>query len=110
MSPLAKGLFHRMILQSHARYPRDPVLFEVATGYKTLQEAEAERRAVHGAAGRASLQELRALPWQKLIDGARRRTAADHVVDGYFVPHNYADTYAARRAGQRLRHRRLQQG
>jgi para-nitrobenzyl esterase len=92
MSPLARGLFRRIVLQSHARYPRDPTLFEVATRYDTLSEAEesgtrfVERLGVH------SLQELRELPWQRLI--ATPGGGAGFVVDGYVVPYNYTETYA----------------
>jgi para-nitrobenzyl esterase len=92
MSPLAKGLFQRMITESHAKYARDPVIFQVAMSYELPQEAEeaglkfAERLGVH------SLKEMRALPWQKLIETPGG--SGGHIIDGWVVPHNYSDTYA----------------
>jgi para-nitrobenzyl esterase len=92
MSPLAKGLFRRVILQSHARYPRDPTLFEVATRYDTLKEAEESGSRFVEQLGVHSLKELREVPWQKLVETPGG--GAGFVVDGYVVPHNYAETYA----------------
>ena len=78
LSPLAKGLFHRMINQSHARYPRDPELFAIAGGYRRLAGSRGGRREVPAGAGREDLAELRALPWQKLIEAYQQpaRTCA----------------------------------
>jgi para-nitrobenzyl esterase len=93
LSPLAKGLFKRMILQSHARYPRDPVIMQVATSYQTLENAEENGARYMEKLGVHSLAELRALPWQKLVEANAGESA--QLVDGYVVPHNYTDTYAA---------------
>jgi carboxylesterase type B len=106
MSPLAKGLFHRAIAQSHARYSRDPELRYLATSYRPLEDAEragadyAQRRRAR------SPEELRALPWQGLIDDGDWADAAVEtgsiakppmfrpVVDGWVLPCGYDDTYA----------------
>ncbi|BBB01258.1 putative carboxylesterase [Actinacidiphila reveromycinica] len=107
MSPLAKGLFHRAIAQSHARYARDPELRYLATSYRTLADAEESGLTYAREHGARSLADLRALPWQKLVDG---RPAFDTrvdsagggkppmfrpVVDGWVLPHGYDETYAA---------------
>jgi para-nitrobenzyl esterase len=92
MSPLAKGLFGKVIMQSHARYPRDPVLFQVATGYKTLTEAEESGAKFMAQLGVHNLKELREIPPEKLL--ATPTDGGDYVLDGYIVPHTYADTYA----------------
>ena len=92
MSPLAKGLFGKVILQSHARYPQDPVLFEVATDYKKLPDAEQSGAKFMDQLGVHSVKELRALPLDKLL--ATPTDGGDHVVDGYVLPHNFSDTYA----------------
>ena len=92
MSPQAKGLFHRVIMQSHARYPRDPVLFQVALDYKTLPEAEAAGARFMDKLGVHSLKELREAPLEKLLGTST--DGGDHVVDGYFIPRNFAATYA----------------
>jgi len=93
LSPLAKGLFKRMILQSHARYPRDPVIMQVATAYQTLPQAEENGTQLMAKLGVHSLAELRALPWQTLINANAGESA--QLVDGYVVPRDYTDTYAA---------------
>ena len=93
MSPLARGLFHRVILQSHARYPRDPTLLEVATRYQALSEAEESGAQFMAQLGVRSLQELRDVPWQKLVDTPF--TGVSFVLDGHVVPRSYAETYAS---------------
>jgi para-nitrobenzyl esterase len=94
LSPLAKGLYQRMIVESHARYPRDPTIFEVATAYRTLDEAEANGRKFAEALGAKTLKEMREAPLPKVMEAARTATGAGHVVDGYVVPHGYSETYA----------------
>jgi para-nitrobenzyl esterase len=93
MSPLAKGLFGKMITQSHARYPQDPVLFQVATSYTTKDKAEADGAAFVARLGVHSLAELRAVPLDKLL-ATPGGGGGDHVIDGYVLPRDYADTYA----------------
>ncbi len=93
MSPLAKGLFKRMITQSHAKYPRDPVLFQVALAYQTLPQAEENGTRFMERLGVRSLQELREVPWQKLVETPGG--GGGRIVDGWVVPRNYTDTYAA---------------
>ncbi|WP_328460043.1 carboxylesterase/lipase family protein [Streptomyces sp. NBC_00448] len=107
MSPLAKGLFHRAIAQSHVRHSRDPELRYLATSYRTLSDAEQAGEKYAREHGARSLTDLRALPWQKLVDG---RPAFDTqvdsgstgkpplfrpVIDGWVLPHGYDGTYAA---------------
>ena len=110
MSPLAKGLFHRAIAQSHARHDRDPELRYLSTSYRTL--ADAERSGVQYAAdhgvkehGANSLERLRSLSWQKLVDGEgavdtevetgspAKPPLFRPVVDGWVIPEGYAQTY-----------------
>ncbi|SEG96115.1 carboxylesterase 2/para-nitrobenzyl esterase [Actinacidiphila yanglinensis] len=105
MSPLAKGLFHRAIAQSHARHSRDPELRYLATSYRTLADAEQAGQTYAREHGARSLADLRALPWQKLVDGRPAfDTGVDSgstgkpplfrpVVDGYVLPHGYSGTY-----------------
>ncbi|KAA9156963.1 carboxylesterase family protein [Amycolatopsis acidicola] len=106
MSPLARGLFHRAIAQSHTRHPGDPELRYLATSYRTLADAEQAGERFVRAHGGGSLAELRELPWRKLIDGHAGLDEAVEtgspakpplfrpVVDGWVIPHGYADTYA----------------
>jgi carboxylesterase type B len=93
MSPLAKGLFERMSTESHARYPKDPVLFQVATAYTTLAAAEAAGGQYMSRLGAKSLAEARAMPLDK-ITSTQGGGGGGHVLDGYVLPHDYTETYA----------------
>jgi para-nitrobenzyl esterase len=108
MSPLAKGLFRGAILQSHARHPGDPDLRFLSVSYRRKDEAEATGGAYAKARGASTPAELRALPWQKLVDGSdavdeaidTRTTAKPPlfrpVLDGWVLPRSYSETYARR--------------
>ncbi|HWC81791.1 MAG TPA: carboxylesterase family protein [Pseudonocardiaceae bacterium] len=105
MSPLARGLFHRAIAQSHARHPGDPELRYLSTSYRTLDDAEQAGEAFVREHGGGGPTRLRTLPWQKLVDGhagvddavdtlsAAKPPLFRPVVDGYVLPHGYAQTY-----------------
>ncbi len=105
MSPLAGGLFHRAIAQSHARHSRDPELRYLATSYRTLADAERAGERYAREHGARSAAELRALPWQKLVDGrpafdtcvdtgsAAKPPLFRPVVDGWALPAGYEETY-----------------
>jgi para-nitrobenzyl esterase len=100
MSPLAKGLFQRMITESHSLYPHDPLLMEVAAKYKVLKDAEADGARFMQIAGAKSLAELRALSTEKLVEAFNQSGKPEdflwsYVVDGYVLPRNFAATYAA---------------
>jgi carboxylesterase type B len=104
MSPLAAGLFHRAIAQSHARHSRDPELRYLSTSYRTLPDAEAAG-AVYAAQRKApTLARMRALPWRKLVDadpvdatvetgGAAKPPLFRPVVDGRVIPYGYEESY-----------------
>ncbi|WP_406143731.1 carboxylesterase/lipase family protein [Streptomyces sp. NBC_01012] len=106
MSPLAAGLFHRAVAQSHARYAHDPELRYLSTSYRLPADAEragARYMSEHGARG---VRELRTLHWHKLIDGHHPvdtgvETGGEGlpplfrpVVDGWVIPAGYDETYA----------------
>jgi carboxylesterase 2/para-nitrobenzyl esterase len=105
MSPLARGLFHRAIAQSHARHSGDPELRYLSTSYRTRMDAEQAGEAFVREHGGGGLRRLRGLPWQKLVDGhagvdeavdtlsAAKPPLFRPVVDGHVLPHGYADTY-----------------
>ncbi len=107
MSPLAKGLFKRAILESHARYPRDPELRYLSVSWRPLKAAETSGVQYAQSKGAKSLAELRALPWQSLVVGG---DVADNdvdtgssakpplfrpAVDGWVLPKDYNDTFSA---------------
>ena len=105
MSPLAKGLFHRAIAQSHARYSRDPELRYLATSYRTLADAERAGAEYVRERKARSLDHLRSLPWQKVVapdavDEAVETGSSGKpplfrpVVDGWVIPHGYEETYS----------------
>jgi para-nitrobenzyl esterase len=98
LSPLAKGLFQRMITQSHALYERDPGLLDNATRYQTLKSAEAAGADYMKIIGARSTADLRAMPWQKLYEGFTKSFDTvpwTYAIDGHVLPRNYSQTYAA---------------
>jgi len=107
MSPLTKGLFRASIGQSHARHPGDTELRYLSVSYRRKDEAEKAGQAYAAAHGSTDLAQLRAMPWEKIIEGSNTvdmavETGSDGkpplfrpVVDGYVLPRNYAQTYAA---------------
>ncbi len=106
MSPLTKGLFHRAIAESHARHPRDLELRYLSVSHRQLKTAEQAGVKFALERGAKSLQELRALPWQTLLEGSDVPDDAVYtgstakpplfrpVVDGWVVPANYTETFA----------------
>ncbi|WP_399892842.1 carboxylesterase/lipase family protein [Streptomyces sp. BBFR51] len=106
MSPLAKGMFHRAVAQSHARYGRDPELRYLCTSYRLSADAEAAGERYARAHGAHTANALRNLHWSKLIDGHQPvDTLVDTggtagpplfrpVVDGWAIPTGYDETYA----------------
>lgn len=112
MSPLAKGLYHRAIAESHARHPGDPELRFLSTSWRGKVKAEADGSVYTAARGARTLAELRAMPWQKLLEGSDATDMAVEtltnskpplfrpVIDGWVLPQNYSATYNARRQNQ----------
>ena len=107
MSPLAKGLFIRVIAESHARYSRDTELRYLSISYRKLKPAEQQGQKWAEAHGAHSLAELRAMPWDKLLasmadsdDDIDTGSSAKPplfrpVVDGWVIPKDYSETYAS---------------
>ncbi len=104
MSPLAKGLFKRAILESHARYPRDLELRYLSVSYRTKVAAETAGQTFIEAHGAHTAAQLRAMPWQQLVVGnvldvdvdtgsAAKPPLFRPVVDGWVLPHDYEETY-----------------
>ncbi len=90
-SPLAKGLFHRAIGESGAFFRDIPPM-------KSRAEAEkAGMKFAESAFGTTSLQALRAIPAQKILDEALKvpRETFSPDIDGYFLPENCSSIYAA---------------
>ncbi|WP_240953948.1 carboxylesterase family protein [Sphingomonas sp. G-3-2-10] len=104
MSPLAKGLFRASIAESQVRHPRDLELRYLNTSTRTMKGAEAAGVRFLGDRSTLSLKELRALPWQQLMEGSgvadpdvytgspSRPPLFRPVVDGWIVPRTYNDT------------------
>jgi para-nitrobenzyl esterase len=106
MSPLAKGLFLRSIGESHSRYSRDTELRFLSVSHRPLKTAEAQGAAYMKEKGAATLADLRAMPWEKILENAQGADDAVNtgsnakpplfrpVVDGYVIPQNYSQTFA----------------
>jgi para-nitrobenzyl esterase len=92
-SPMAKGLFHRAVIESG---PGGLASFGVGTSRalaRTRAEAEKDGVALAERLGAHTLAELRALPAAKLVGGGR----FGGVVDGRFLVENPAETFASGR-------------
>jgi para-nitrobenzyl esterase len=112
LSPLAKGLFRAGIAESHARDPRDPELRYLSISWRPLAAAESMGSQYADQHGATTLADLRAMPWQKLIEGSNTvdsavETGSDGkppmfrpVVDGWVVPQSYWRSYQAGRQNQ----------
>ncbi|WP_427918741.1 carboxylesterase/lipase family protein [Streptomyces sp. cg40] len=101
-SPLAKGLFDQALVQSAALFPRDPAIGTLCPSHRTKDGAERGGVAYAAERGATTLQELRALPVEKLLEGS----GADDtdvpgnpppplfrpVIDGWVLPKNYWET------------------
>ena len=90
-SPLAKGVFHRAIVQSGGSSVGGG---GISLGSRTLADGEADGRRFAEAKGAASAAELRAATWQKLMEPLPKPAAGTGtpglrfapIVDGYVVP------------------------
>jgi carboxylesterase type B len=100
-SPLTKGLFHRAIFQSGARYPRDPQLACLAPSYRSYEQAEKEGVDMLGQLGVRTIAELREYDdLEKLIDIGMGwddnlwgpPPLLRSVLDGYLFPKGYEAT------------------
>ena len=91
-SPLARGLFHKIIAESHVRETHDPEPH--TSGSRSLGEAEADGARFVNDLGVKSLGEMRALPWEKVIETYSAEESArgeagvfmSFIRDGYVVP------------------------
>jgi para-nitrobenzyl esterase len=96
-SPLAKGLFQRAIVESGGSNI-DRV--GITLSARSLAEAEADGMKFADSKGAKSLNDLRAMSWQKLIEAAPGRTAAPPglrfapIVDGYSLPAPVREIFA----------------
>lgn len=87
-SPLAKGLFKRVILESSTLAPEYP-----PHSYRTYEEALESGERFKQKYGAATLEELRALPAEKIVSAAD--TEHHITVDGYALTKSPAGSYAA---------------
>ena len=85
-SPLAKGLFRRVILESSTLASVEP-----PHSFRTLDEALASGRELKARFGASSIDELRALPAEKLVGEA---STQHHItVDGYALTETPYESY-----------------
>jgi para-nitrobenzyl esterase len=95
-SPMAKGLFHRAVIESG---PGGLAAMGVSTGSGTVRtraDAEADGVRYANALGARNLSELRRLPASKFVGGGAG-VRFGPVVDGRFLTENPAATFAAGR-------------
>ncbi|OJJ44455.1 hypothetical protein ASPZODRAFT_135279 [Penicilliopsis zonata CBS 506.65] len=99
LSPLSRGLFRAAIPQSGWRYPRDPLLSGLAPAYRTKEVAERQGAETVREKGAATLEELRAMPLDKLLEGNNKNDDRwgnppfyRPCIDGYVIPLNYNES------------------
>jgi para-nitrobenzyl esterase len=93
-SPVADGLFAKAIGESGSAFAK------ATSPMKTLaQREESDANFSRASLGSASLQELRAVPAQKVLEAALKKNDAESRfapgVDGYFLPESVAAIFAA---------------
>jgi para-nitrobenzyl esterase len=96
-SPAAKGLFHKAIGESGAAFFSSGLAFE-PRDVRSQKDSEFVRSTL----GVRSLEELRALPAQKLVDVAFHEEEHGHPrfsadIDGYFLPQPVPAIFAAKK-------------
>jgi para-nitrobenzyl esterase len=85
-SPLAKGLFRRVILESSTLASVEP-----PHSFRTMDEALQSGRALKARYGVSSIDELRALPAEKLV--AEAETQHHMTIDGYALTETPYESY-----------------
>lgn len=107
-SPLFSGYFHGGISQSGIRYPYDTLLAGLATSYVTMSEALAFGANYTAQHNVSSIEELRKLSMEELLNGSQDRVSNSSmwwvtaisagyplkfkpVLDGYVLPKTYLD-------------------
>lgn len=92
-SPLSKGLFHRAIVMSGTGYNAN--MTDSLSWQKPLEEMEEEGIEAFRRLGISSLDEARALPWEKFISIKKAMPSAFHPgIDGYFTPKETDQVFA----------------
>lgn len=100
-SPLTKGLFHRAVFQSGARYPRDPQMACLAPSYRSKEQAEKEGQEALAKIGVKSIAELRqydnldklielGMDWDHSLWGPPPQLRS--VLDGHLFTKSYEET------------------
>jgi para-nitrobenzyl esterase len=99
-SPLAKGLYQRALAESGARSPHDPDYHGHPVYWQSVKEAETAGVRITEMLGAHSLKELRAIPWEKLLQwdpekaGGVSLTQFRPYFDGWVFPQGFNETYA----------------
>jgi para-nitrobenzyl esterase len=100
VSPLARGLFARAIVESATMDPGDPLLWQGAMSYRKLSEAEKNDWDYLRKAGIDSMAKLRAMSMEQILAMPRAPFPPaffSPVVDGYVLPQTFSETYAQRK-------------
>ena len=82
ISPLARGLFHRAILQSGVPFDPQPRLHDSYGNLASAEESGVKVARSLGADGTDTLAKLRSIPAEKLINA---NMSSDTIVDGWVV-------------------------
>ncbi|MCS5713154.1 carboxylesterase family protein [Herbiconiux sp. CPCC 205716] len=104
-SPLARGLFHQVIVESAALFPRDPAIATLSPSHRELAQAENDGAAFAASLGAETVAQLRALPTDRLrtptmltdpsVPGTPGPPLFRPTVDGWVLPSSYWDVVAS---------------
>ncbi len=86
-SPLTKGLIHRVVAMSGSTFPGGP------WGARPLKDVEQAGLKFEQKMGALSLAELRAIPWEKLLENSWIDINEPAVVDGYVLTEPTPDIF-----------------
>jgi para-nitrobenzyl esterase len=96
-SPLAKGLFEGAISESGGSFGPARPAGQPGENMRRLADAERDGQKLAVDAGAATIDELRKMPYQKVMDAMRgQRGMAWPVVDGYVLPTDQYTMYSAK--------------
>ena len=95
-SPLAKGLFEGAISESGGSFGHQRAAGMPGENMRSLADAEGSGEALARTAGADSIADLRKMPADEILAAARGRGLAWPIVDGWVIPDDQYDMYAAK--------------
>ena len=96
-SPLAKGLFEGAISESGGSFGPPRRAGQPGENMRLLADAERDGASLSKDAGAGSIEELRKVPAEKIMDAQRTRGLAWPIIDGWVIPTDQYTLYEQKR-------------